>query len=246
MPRFLVSALAAAAIHLVIFLVYPHWELPPPVPSEPDTAITIAISHVQPPKKKIDPPPVPKPDPKPEPKPVSKPAPKPEPKPVPKPLPAPPVKEPPPMIQKPTPVPDIPVEPAHDPLPEPEPTPEPEPEPEPEPASAPEAISQKPSPPPLKPTGIKKTAVPLYKDNPLPRYPKSARQRGYAGTVHLMVLVDAEGAVENLWIFESSGYTSLDEEALRTVKHWLFEPGTVDGIPEGMWVKVPVTFEIKQ
>ncbi len=88
-------------------------------------------------------------------------------------------------------------------------------------------------------------AVPLYKINPPPRYPESARRRGVQGTVVLSVHVDARGRASNLWLFTSSGHRSLDNAALQAVKDWIFEPGTQGGLPVAMWVKVPVRFELK-
>ena len=88
------------------------------------------------------------------------------------------------------------------------------------------------------------TAKPLYKKNPLPKYPKIAKKRGYQGIVELMVQVSEEGKVMNLWIFKSSNYKSLDSQAVKTVKTWLFEPAQRDGQPEQIWVKIPIRFEI--
>lgn len=88
-------------------------------------------------------------------------------------------------------------------------------------------------------------AEPLYKINPEPPYPKMARKRGYQGTVLLSVLVNKEGRVDNLWLFESSGYNILDNAALEAVKEWLFEPGKQGDTAVDMWVEVPVRFEIK-
>jgi periplasmic protein TonB len=88
-------------------------------------------------------------------------------------------------------------------------------------------------------------AEPLYKMNPEPPYPRMAKKRGYQGTVLLSVLVTKEGRVENLWVFESSGYNILDNAALEAVKDWLFEPGKQGYKPVDMWVQVPVRFEIK-
>jgi len=88
-------------------------------------------------------------------------------------------------------------------------------------------------------------AVPLYKVNPPPRYPAAARRRGQQGTVVLSVHVDEQGRVSNLWLFESSGHSSLDTAALQAVKDWLFEPGMQDGKKVAMWVTVPVRFELK-
>lgn len=88
-------------------------------------------------------------------------------------------------------------------------------------------------------------AEPLYKVNPEPSYPKMARKRGYQGTVILSVLVNKDGRVDNLWVFESSGYNVLDNAALEAVKEWLFEPGKKGDKPVDMWVEVPVRFEIR-
>jgi protein TonB len=88
-------------------------------------------------------------------------------------------------------------------------------------------------------------AEPLYRVNPEPPYPRMARKRGYQGTVLLSVMVNKEGRVENLWVFESSGYNILDNAALDAVKDWLFEPGRQGDKPVDMWVQVPVRFEIR-
>jgi periplasmic protein TonB len=87
-------------------------------------------------------------------------------------------------------------------------------------------------------------AVPAYRDNPRPEYPRMARRRGYEGTVMLEVLVNKAGKVEDLRIVESSGYDALDKSATRAVKVWLFEPGTIGGRKVEMWVRVPVRFEL--
>jgi TonB family protein len=88
-------------------------------------------------------------------------------------------------------------------------------------------------------------AVPLYKVNPLPEYPRIARKRGYQGTVVLEVLVDQNGRVGDLRLFTSSGHSILDRKAMASVKVWLFEPGMKGDKKLDMWVRVPVRFELK-
>ena len=88
-------------------------------------------------------------------------------------------------------------------------------------------------------------ALPLYKINPEPEYPRMAKKRKYEGTVILSVLVNKEGMVDNLWIFESSGYNMLDNAALKAVKEWIFEPGKRGSETVEQWVEVPVRFELK-
>ena len=88
-------------------------------------------------------------------------------------------------------------------------------------------------------------ASPLYKKNPPPRYPKRARKKGYEGTVILEVLVDENGIVKDLRVFESSGYDLLDKSAIASLRRWQFTPGTEDGDPARMWVRIPVRFKLK-
>jgi protein TonB len=94
-------------------------------------------------------------------------------------------------------------------------------------------------------TGQVREAFPLYKINPPPRYPRTARRRGTQGTVVLSVYVDEQGRVANVWIFESSGFRVLDNAALEGVKKWSFEPGRKGDTKVAMWVNVPVRFELQ-
>lgn len=89
------------------------------------------------------------------------------------------------------------------------------------------------------------SARPMYRKNPPPKYPRRARRKGYEGTVMLEVLVDEKGTVKDLKVFESSGYELLDKSAISSVQKWLFTPGTKDGGPAGMWVRIPVRFKLK-
>ena len=95
-----------------------------------------------------------------------------------------------------------------------------------------------------KKTPVVREAVPLYKVNPPPKYPRLARKRGYQGTVVLDVLVDQNGMVGDLRLFTSSGYSILDRKAMESVKVWLFEPGMKGNKKLDMWVRVPVRFEL--
>jgi len=88
-------------------------------------------------------------------------------------------------------------------------------------------------------------ASPLYRKNPPPVYPRVARRRGHQGTVSLEVLVDRNGRVKDLRVLKSSGYTTLDDAALSSVKNWLFDPGMKGSQPIEMWVKLPVRFQLK-
>ena len=88
-------------------------------------------------------------------------------------------------------------------------------------------------------------AIPIYRENPPPTYPRIARRRGYEGTVILEVLVTPEGKVDQCRISQSCGYSVLDEAAVKSVRDWVFEPATRGDKRVEMWVKVPITFQLK-
>jgi periplasmic protein TonB len=91
---------------------------------------------------------------------------------------------------------------------------------------------------------VVREAMPLYRINPAPKYPRIARRRGYKGTVVLEVLVDRNGRVGDLRVSTSSGYKILDKAALASVKDWAFEPGMRGDQKVEMWVRVPVRFQL--
>lgn len=88
-------------------------------------------------------------------------------------------------------------------------------------------------------------ATPLYRVNPPPRYPRLARRRGLEGTVLLEVLVDRNGRVREVRVQASSGHPILDRAAFKGVRNWRFSPGTIDGQPSDMWIRVPVRFQLR-
>jgi protein TonB len=89
-----------------------------------------------------------------------------------------------------------------------------------------------------------RASVPLYDLNPPPVYPWVARRRNYQGTVLLDVRVTAEGLVAEVKVARSSGYPVLDRSALKSVRHWRFEPARRGSHPIETWVQVPVRFEL--
>lgn len=69
-------------------------------------------------------------------------------------------------------------------------------------------------------------AKPRSEINRAPTYPRRARQQGQQGTVLLRVTVGTKGRVVRVEVAESSGFTLLDDQALKCVKRWRFEPAT--------------------
>ncbi|MEW6296362.1 MAG: energy transducer TonB, partial [Thermodesulfobacteriota bacterium] len=86
-------------------------------------------------------------------------------------------------------------------------------------------------------------ARPDYGVNPKPPYPLIARRMGAQGVVVLRVLVQANGTVGEVTVSQSSGFSVLDESALKTVRErWRFVPARLDGRPVASWVEVPIRF----
>jgi protein TonB len=88
-------------------------------------------------------------------------------------------------------------------------------------------------------------AKPKYKENPLPDYPRIARRRGYEGQTLLRVRVLESGKVGQTEVAASSGHEILDKAALKSVKGWVFVPGTKNGENVDQWVMIPIRFSLK-
>lgn len=84
---------------------------------------------------------------------------------------------------------------------------------------------------------------PVFIDPRPPVYPIEARRHGWSGTVELRITVDASGAVREVQVHRSSGYSTLDAAAVRAVQTWRGKPATRDGVPfESKWNK-PIKFQ---
>ena len=69
-----------------------------------------------------------------------------------------------------------------------------------------------------------------------------SKQRGEQGIVGLLLFVDATGKVTRSSVAKSTGYKALDDAALAVVPTWQLQPGSVGGIPTGMWSCLSLTF----
>jgi protein TonB len=84
-----------------------------------------------------------------------------------------------------------------------------------------------------------------YLNNPPPDYPAAAARQGWQGTVTLRVRVLSTGKVESVEVQRSSGRRILDDEAIRTVKSWLFTPSKRGSTPIDGWATVPIEFTLQ-
>ncbi len=133
-----------------------------------------------------------------------------------------------------------------------EPTPAPEasagtsePPPPAEPLTA--AMSQIEAPPaPPAPPPPPKIELPssdaAYLHNPKPAYPALSNRLGEQGTVRIRAYIEVDGTASKAEILKSSGYARLDQAALKAALKWRYVPGKRAGVPEAMWVNVPMSF----
>lgn len=106
--------------------------------------------------------------------------------------------------------------------------------------------------------------MPLVLKSVDPEYPKECLKAGYAGRLMMLVAVDEKGAVKEAKVTTIEIYTDektasgedadeaavelgkhFQKSALKAIKQWEFKPGTRDGKPVEMEVKVPVEFKLQ-
>ena len=75
---------------------------------------------------------------------------------------------------------------------------------------------------------------------PDPDYPTKGREGHTGGTVVVRAVVGTDGVPRDLTVFRGLS-TGFDEEAIKAVKRWRFEPAAKDGKP----VSAPVNVEIR-
>jgi protein TonB len=81
--------------------------------------------------------------------------------------------------------------------------------------------------------------------NKPPRYPAEALRNHWEGTAILNVRVLPDGSVGEVLIKTSSGHDVLDQAAVQAVRHWHFNPMTLDGRSGECEVDQPVRFVLE-
>jgi protein TonB len=77
-------------------------------------------------------------------------------------------------------------------------------------------------------------------------YTQEAKDAHIEGTVGLSTVVLADGTVGEVKVTQSLDTTyGLDDEAVKAMKQWTFEPGTKDGKAVAVRVTVQLTFTLK-
>ncbi len=78
-----------------------------------------------------------------------------------------------------------------------------------------------------------------------PFYPKDSLLAGEQGVSMISLHIDLKGNVTEAKVKESSGYTALDETAIKMFSPCKFTPATQDGQPVASWKDVKYNFKIK-
>ena len=76
-------------------------------------------------------------------------------------------------------------------------------------------------------------------------YPALSQRLGEEGTVEMLLRINADGSVAEASLVKSSGYQRLDAQGLKAARAAHFKPGTVNGQPVPMSVKLPIKYELK-
>lgn len=92
----------------------------------------------------------------------------------------------------------------------------------------------------------KEVTVPRVRKEVKPRYTDEAKAANVQGTVGLDVVVLKDGTVGDVRVARSlDAVHGLDEQAVKAMKQWLFDPGKKDGKPVPVRVDVELTFTLK-
>ena len=74
-----------------------------------------------------------------------------------------------------------------------------------------------------------------------PVYPAALRQARVSGAVMIEAIIGRDGNVREARVIRSA-HPSLDEEALKAVKLWVYKPATWKGRPVSVYLTVTTTF----
>jgi TonB family protein len=78
---------------------------------------------------------------------------------------------------------------------------------------------------------------------PDPPYSKKAREKKLQGQVWLSIIVGTDGTTRDVKVSKSLGL-GLDEEAVKAVQTWKFNPATLEGTPVAVHLVVSVDFHL--
>ena len=83
-------------------------------------------------------------------------------------------------------------------------------------------------------------AVLVYRRDP--EYPKIMRQRGAEGTVKLVATIGTDGHARDITVIEATD-PALSDAAVEAVRHWVYKPAMVDGVPVEHKTQIVIHFK---
>ncbi len=90
---------------------------------------------------------------------------------------------------------------------------------------------------------LDKPPIPLVKISP--QYPPELKRNRVQGEVHLIFIVDEFGNVKRPRVSKSSN-REFNENAIKAVRQWKFEPGEKDGRKVKTRVRLPLSFSLRR
>lgn len=80
---------------------------------------------------------------------------------------------------------------------------------------------------------------------PNPEYPLKARRNNWEGVTVLKILIETDGLVGKVTVFQSSGYEILDKAAVKAVKRWRYRPVLKNGFAVTRQAQVRIKFVLE-
>ena len=77
-----------------------------------------------------------------------------------------------------------------------------------------------------------------------PRYPEKARLLRISGIVILECTIDKSGVVRDGRVLKGLPVPTMAYAALEAVRHWTFQPATVDGEPVNVFFNLTINFRL--
>jgi TonB family protein len=76
-------------------------------------------------------------------------------------------------------------------------------------------------------------------------YPLAARRRNLTGTVHIEIAIEANGALSEVRVIESSSHPLLDDAAVESVRNLAPIPFPPELTPRPLRARLPVVFDLR-
>ena len=87
------------------------------------------------------------------------------------------------------------------------------------------------------------TNATVVRDALLAEYPPLLRDAGIGGTPLVWIHIATTGEVDDVRVFESSGFEALDQAAMNVARAMMFKPAMNGDVVTDAWVQLPIRFQ---